>query len=66
MQIIQIILGLVLIFLVITQSKGTGLGSAWGGGSVGYHSKRGMEKTLFYVTIITSILFVLVSLLGAL
>ncbi len=64
MQVIQIILSLILIALIITQSKGTGLGSAWGGGG-SYHSKRGMEKTFFYATIITSILFVLSALLNA-
>ncbi len=64
LQIIQIILSLVLIFLIITQSKGVGLGSAWGGGG-SYHSKRGMEKTFFYATIIISFLFVALSLIGA-
>ncbi len=64
MEILQIILSVILIFLIITQSKGTGLGSAWGGG-VSYHSKRGMEKTFFYATIIISIAFVAIALINA-
>ena len=55
--ILQIVLAVSLIAVVILQSKGTGLGSAWGGNN-GYHSKRGIEKTLFATTIILAILFV--------
>jgi protein translocase SecG subunit len=54
----QIIVSVALIVLVILQSKGgTGLSGVLGG-SVGYHAKRGVEKTLFYATIVTAFLFV--------
>ena len=66
MEILQIIVSLLLISLIVLQSKGTGLGSAWGGIGGNYHSKRGMEKTFFSLTIILSIAFVLLSLLLAL
>jgi len=53
----QIIISICLILLIILQAKGTGLSGVLGG-STSYHAKRGMERTLFYATIVVSILFV--------
>lgn len=53
----QIVISVCLITFIILQAKGTGLSGVLGG-STSYHAKRGMEKTLFYATIIASILFV--------
>lgn len=61
---IQIIVCLILISLILLQAKGTGLGSTFGGQSQAYHSKRGVEKAVFYSTIITGIIFVIISLLN--
>ena len=61
LQIFQIILGIILITVILLQAKGTGLGVSFGGGD-SYHTKRGAERFLFAVTIITSILFILVAL----
>lgn len=53
-----IITSIALIFSVILQSKGAGLGGLTGGdtGSV-FTARRGVEKTLFRITIGISILF---------
>jgi protein translocase SecG subunit len=64
LTVIQVILSLVLIGLIILQSKGTGLGSTFGGGIEFYGTKRGAEKYLFILTIIVSILFLVSALLG--
>lgn len=61
---IQIILSLILISLILLQAKGTGLGSAFGGQSQAYHSKRGVEKLVFYSTVVVGVLFVILSLLN--
>lgn len=61
---IQIILGVILILVIIIQQKGTGLGTAFGGDLSFYRTKRGAEKLLFYLTIILSSVFILLSLLG--
>jgi len=53
----QIIISITLIVLVVLQAKGSGLSSILGG-TTSYHAKRGIEKTLFYATIVVSILFV--------
>lgn len=61
---IEIILGVALVGLIVLQSKGTGLGSTFGGDMGFYGTKRGAEKMLFVLTIIVAALFLLNSLLG--
>lgn len=62
--IIEIVLGVALAGLIILQSKGTGLGSTFGGDMGFYGTKRGAEKMLFIMTIIVAVLFLLTSLAG--
>ncbi len=62
--VIEIILGIALVALVVMQSKGTGLGSTFGGDMGFYGTKRGAEKILFVLTIIVSALFLLTALVG--
>lgn len=64
-DIAQIIAAGVVIVIMLTQSRGTGLGSAFGGdsGSI-YHTRRGIEKTMFNVTIGVVVLFVVLSILA--
>jgi preprotein translocase subunit SecG len=61
-NIAQIVVAIVLILLVLAQNRGGGLGSAFGGdsGSI-YHTRRGIEKTLFNFTIVTMIIFLALS-----
>ncbi len=58
---IQILVAILLITLILSQAKGAGLGSAWGGGSEFYTTRRGMEKIIFTATIILAALFLLLS-----
>jgi preprotein translocase subunit SecG len=62
-QIALIILSIVLVGLVMLQARGSGLGSMFGGDAGVYKTRRGMEKTLFNMTIVTAVLFLVVSLL---
>jgi protein translocase SecG subunit len=52
----QIIVSVVLIALIIPQGQGGGLGTAFGG-STSYHTRRGLEKSIFGTTIITAVIF---------
>lgn len=61
--VLQTILALLLIFLIVTQSRGAGLGSAWGGEGELYGTKRGVEKILFKATVAVSVIFIFISLL---
>lgn len=58
---LQTVLGILVILLIILQSRGAGIGSAWGGGGELYGTRRGMEKTLFKATVMVVIFFILVS-----
>lgn len=56
-DIIQLASAFALIIAIILQNRGTGLGSAFGGEGNVYRAKRGMEKTLFRLTIVLAIVF---------
>lgn len=66
LSIFQIIISLGLIGLILIQTKGSGLGSTFGGETGFYRTKRGFEKLLFYTTIIFAVLFLISSILGIL
>jgi preprotein translocase subunit SecG len=42
---------------VLLQSRGTGIGATFGGDGNVYRTKRGLEKGLFYATIVLTIAF---------
>lgn len=65
-SVIQIILAIALILLILLQAKGTGLGSTFGGEFGFYRTKRGFEKMLFIFTVIITILFFIIALIGLL
>lgn len=62
----QMILAAALIASILLQQRGTGLGGAFGGEVTAYRSRRGIERTLFRLTIVLAVLFVLFSLLSLL
>ena len=57
--IIQTVISITLIITILLQKRGAGLGGAFGGGGGGgtYYQKRGVEKILFYISVIFSVLF---------
>ena len=59
LDIALIITSIALIISVILQGKGVGLGGLGGGGDTGgvFTARRGIEKTLFYITIGLSVVF---------
>ena len=69
LYVIQIILAIALIVIILVQSKGAGgLGGLFGGGDSSgvYKTRRGVERTLFQVTIGLGIIFLLFSVLNVL
>lgn len=56
-NVLEIVLGFLLIGSILLQARGTGLSSTFGGASLFYRSKRGAEKMLFVTTIILASLF---------
>ena len=60
----QLIIAIALIAVILLQAKGTGLGSAFGGSGQMYHSKRGVEKVIFSLTITLACIFVILSIVN--
>ncbi len=60
----QMILAMALIASILLQQRGTGLGGAFGGEVTAYRSRRGIERTLFRLTVVLAVLFVAFSLLN--
>ncbi|MEK7091593.1 MAG: preprotein translocase subunit SecG [Patescibacteria group bacterium] len=57
---LQISLALLLISAILFQQSDAGLGTAFGGSTSSnpFATKRGAERTLFFITIILAILFI--------
>ncbi len=61
LNVAQIVLAVALILAVLFQVRGGGLGGIFGQPSTVYRTRRGMEKTLFQITIALVVLFIIVS-----
>jgi len=66
LQIVSIIVSVVLIILVLMQAKGAGLGDLLGGGESGgiTRTRRGLEKTLYQITVVLGFAFLMVAILS--
>lgn len=63
---IQIVLAVILVTAILLQRTGAQIGGAFGGSdnfSSAFHTRRGFERTLFIITIVIALLFVISSLL---
>ena len=59
--VISVVLGVVLLL----QAKGSGFGAGLGGTTAVFRTRRGIEKTLFQLTIVLIVVFVLISIMSA-
>lgn len=65
LDIIQLIIAVLLVITILLQNRGAGLGAAFGGSGNIYHTKRGVEKTLFIATIGLSASFLVIAFINA-
>ena len=63
-NIAQIVVAIALISVVLLQVRGGGLGGIFGQADTVYRTKRGVEKTLFQLTIVLVVLFVIIALVS--
>jgi preprotein translocase subunit SecG len=61
LNIVQIIVSVVLIGVVLLQTRGSGFSATFSSDTSIYRTRRGVERTLFNVTIGLAVLFILVS-----
>ncbi len=66
LNVIQIIISIALIALAVMQSKSAGLGRMFGSDSSIYRTRRGVEKTIYNLTIILAVAFFVISLISVL
>lgn len=64
LPIAQIIVAIFLILFILFQQRGTALGSAFGGEGGFYATRRGIQKQIFWATIVCGVLFIVLALLN--
>ncbi|HEY8884088.1 MAG TPA: preprotein translocase subunit SecG [Chloroflexota bacterium] len=60
----EIIISLVLVLVLLVQTRGPGFNGTFNSDSSVFRSRRGIEKTLFQLTIILAVVFVIISVLS--
>lgn len=65
LNVIQIVLSIVLILLILVQSKGQGFSGTFSSDSAIFRTRRGLEKTVFQLTIAIALIFLFISILSA-
>jgi len=63
LNVAQIVLAIALILVILLQVRGGGLGGIFGQPDTVYRTKRGVEKTLFQLTIALVVLFIIIALM---
>jgi len=61
LSIAQIVLSVALILAILLQVHGGGLGGIFGQANTVFRTKRGVERTLFKLTIVLVVLFIAIS-----
>jgi preprotein translocase subunit SecG len=65
-NIVQIIVSITVIAILLIQMKGEGLSGAFGNDSPVAHQRRGLEATLYNITVALVAIFLVLSLISAL
>ena len=60
LNIAQIVLSIALVLVILFQVRGGGLGGIFGQPDTVFRTKRGVEKTLFQLTIVLVVIFVII------
>ncbi len=57
----QIVVSVLIVVFILLQNRAEGLGSMFGGGGEVFRTKRGLEKFLYYGTIVLIVIFIILS-----
>lgn len=66
LPIAQLIVSILLIALILLQERSSGLSGIFGGTNSFYHTRRGLEKTVFWGTIVLAVAFAVLAIVGLL
>ena len=61
---LQIIVSVFLVVSILLQQRGTALGSAFGGEGGFYGTRRGIQKKIFWATVVSGTLFIVLAVLN--
>jgi len=64
LNIAQIVLSVALILAIMLQVKGGGMGGIFGQADSVYRTRRGIERTLFQLTIVLAVIFIVISIVA--
>ncbi len=64
LNIAQILVSIFLITLILLQTRGAGFAVGYSADTSIFRTRRGVERTLFQLTIVTGVIFVLLSILS--
>ncbi len=64
LNIAQMVLSVALILTILLQVRGGGLGGIFGQADTVFRTKRGVERTLFQLTIVLVVLFIVVAIIS--
>ena len=64
LNVAQIVLAVALMLIILFQVRGGGLGGIFGQPDTVYRTKRGVEKTMFQLTIALAVLFIIVAIVS--
>ena len=54
----QVVVGILMVAAILAQARGASLGETFGGSGVFYGTRRGAERTLYFITIGLAAVFV--------
>ncbi len=61
----QIVISIILIALILVQERSSGLSGIFGGqGSTPYQTRRGLEKFVYWGTVVAAVIFVALAILN--
>ncbi len=64
LNIAQIVLSVALVMAILLQVRGGGLGGIFGQADTVFRTRRGVERTLFQLTIVLVVLFIIISIIS--
>jgi preprotein translocase subunit SecG len=64
LSIAQIVLSVALILAIMLQVKGGGMGGIFGQADSVYRTRRGIERTLFQLTVVLAVIFIIISIVA--
>jgi len=63
-KVTQIILAVALVLVILLQVRGGGLGGIFGQADTVFRTRRGLEKTLFQLTVVLVVIFVVLAIVS--